>query len=71
LSRVRYKRFDAPRSHEDAVVHHDKSDADEPVPPGSGSDAQAFVVAELSQDVVAETLLAFTLALIVPSRTGA
>src|SRR6185295_18420831 len=44
-------RLDAPRSHEDAIVHHDNPNADEAVRPGSGSDAQAFALAELSQDV--------------------
>jgi hypothetical protein len=50
-------RLDAPRSHKDAVVDHDNPDADKPVRPGTGSDAHAFPLAEICQDVVGEMLL--------------
>jgi hypothetical protein len=55
-----------------APSHHDNPDADEPVQPGTGSDAQAFPLAEICQDVVGEMLLRFHLRLIVilaPSPT--
>jgi hypothetical protein len=66
--------FEAPRSHENAVVDHNNPDAYEAVLPGAGSDAQAFLLAEVCQDVVGETQLRFHVrliaAILVSSRTG-
>ena len=54
-------RLDTPRSHEDAVVdHNDNPDAYEAVLPGAGSDAQAFLLAEVCRMSSEKRCFAFT-----------